>query len=179
MGQPRKRETPAGGTAGRLAAGRRPRAERGERAERAEPKPAKGGLKGKAKKASTSSAGPVARLMKLVLLLAFMAFLGFAAVLILDVGSTLIGGIRFGDITFADLFDKVSDRVFDRDVPEPKRKTAKPPTPQKPKAPSPPRESARAPAPAPSPEAYADHVAPVRDPEVEQAKQRLNDLLRF
>ncbi len=35
---------------------------------------------------------------------------------------TLIGGIDLGQITFAELVDKVHDRVFDKDVPEPAKK---------------------------------------------------------
>lgn len=177
-----------GGSAGRLAAGRRP-----DRGGRGVDKPAKkaggGGLKGKSKKASASSANPIARGFKLIVLLGVMAAVGFALVLVVDVGASLAGRVPFfkdgrGDVTFADLFDKVSDRVFDRDVPEPKKTTPKTvktaPTKTtsstKPELKAP--ETTRAPEKAPSPEDYAKHTAPQKDPEVEQAKQRLDALLK-
>ena len=118
----------------------------------------------------------MARLFKLITLLVFMAVLGFAVVLVVDVGASLLGSVRFGQVTFADLVAKLSDRVFDRDVPQPrpaKKSVAKaaPTTTAKPAA-----SAARAPMPAPRPEAYARHVEAV-DPEVQAARQRLDQLL--
>lgn len=120
------------------------------------------------------------------MLLALMAVLGFALVLIADVGQNLVGGVRFGDITFKDLVDKVKDRVLDRDVPEPKKKAAAKTTPkaERPRAggrTTPTTDTAtptqRAPLQAPSPDDYVRHVEPRVDPEVEQARARLDALL--
>ena len=153
------------GRAGRLAAGRRPRG----RGDVDKPAPSGAG-KGRGKKGKASAPSAAARLVKLVLLLAFMAVLGFAVVLVVDVGVTLVGSVRFGQTTFADLFDKVSDRVLDRDVPQarPAKKVTKPKTTTT---------TTRAPLAAPPPEDYARHVGDAVDPEVQAAKQRLDQLL--
>ena len=186
VGQTRKKTE--GGSAGRLAAGRRP--------SRGDDKPApkarsgkSGGLKGKAKKAGAGSSNPIARGFKLIVLLALMAVVGFALVLVVDVGASIVGRAPFfkdarGDITFADLFDKVGTRVLDRDVPEPKKKpapsTKTQPTTQKKTSTveAPPPKTSSTPQVAPSPEDYAKHVEPRKDPEVEQAKARLDALLK-
>ena len=185
VGQARKKTE--GGSAGRLAAGRRPARGDDEPRSKSAASSKKGLAKGKKGKKGKLSANPIARLFKLIVLLGFMAVMGFALVLIADVGASLVGNVKFGDITFRDLVDKVSDRVLDRDVPEPKKKpapkvtpapTTKKPsssstTPSKPETPEPPR----APLQAPSPEDYARHVEPRVDPEVEQARARLDALL--
>lgn len=178
MGQARKKTE--GGSAGRLAAGRRPGRGVEKPPAKSGGKSAGKGLKGKAKKAGSTN--PIARGFKLVVLLGLMAVVGFALVLVVDVGASIVGRARFGEITFADLFDKVSDRVLDRDVPEPKKKdpakaaAQKTTTTTKPEA-APPKTSST-PQKAPSPEDYAKHVEPQQDPEVEQAKQRLDALLK-
>ena len=191
VGQARKKTE--GGSAGRLAAGRRPSRGAGRDVEKPPKASAgKGGLRGKAKKAKGSAgassplrgrSGPVARGFKLVVLLGLMALVGFAGVLIIDVGASLIGRARFGDITVADLVDKVKDRVFDRDVPEPKKKPAPKAEKEKTEASKPAKKTPTSTLPpgaqpAPSPEDYAKHVAPTRDPEVDKAKERLDALLK-
>ena len=139
--------------------------------------------KGKKGKHGPSTSSSAARLVKLVTLLLFMGELGFAVVLVVDVGATLIGHVRFGDTTFAGMFAKVSDRVWDRDVPQPKavkKQAAAAPT----KAPPPgsttsptSKAATRAPANAPRPEDYARHLADAVDPEVQAARVRLDQLL--
>ena len=117
----RTRSKPDASSAGRIATSRR-----ADRSARAEP-PAKkvaasSGRGGKGKGKGKAKSSPAARFFKLIVLLGFMACLGFGIVLVLDVGMTLIGGIHLGQITFAELVDKVHDRVFDKDVPEPAKK---------------------------------------------------------
>jgi hypothetical protein len=175
----RSQKNPADGSAGRLAAGRRPRGrDVAEKAPKTASKKASAPSgRGKKQKTSSSSA---ARLFKLVSLLVMMAVLGFAVVLVVDVGVTLLGNVRFGQVTFADLFAKVSDRVFDRDVPQPRpvkavktpAKTVAPTTTTTARSPA-----ARAPAAAPRPEDYARHVEDRVDPEVAAARARLDQLL--
>jgi hypothetical protein len=119
--------------------------------------------------------------MMLVLL---MAALGFGTVLILDVGMTLVGGLKLGSLTFSELVDKVSDRVFDHDVPEAKKKS----TTSVPKPRTAPQRSsgnavdatptARAPLEAPSPDTYAKDAVVRPDPEVKAARERLDQLLK-
>ena len=189
VGQTRKKTE--GGSAGRLAAGRRPGrdAEPAPKARSGKSSGKSGGLKGKAKKAGAGSSNPIARGFKLIVLLALMAVVGFALVLVVDVGASIVGRAPFfkdarGDITFADLFDKVGTRVLDRDVPEPKKKpapsTKTQPTTQKKTSTveAPPPKTSSTPQVAPSPEDYAKHVEPREDPEVEQAKARLDALLK-
>ena len=117
------------------------------------------------------------------MLVMMMAALGFGTVLILDVGMTLVGGLKLGSLTFSELVDKVSDRVFDHDVPEAKKKNTSVP---KPRA-APQRSSAgaveatpatRAPLEAPSPDAYARDAVVRPDPEVKAARERLDQLLK-
>ncbi|MDP2342116.1 MAG: hypothetical protein Q8O67_14255 [Deltaproteobacteria bacterium] len=171
----RSQKTPEHGSAGRLAAGRRPRAR--DVVEKA-PKASAPSARGKGKKGKPPSSSPAARLFKLVSLLVLMAVLGFAVVLVVDVGVTLIGNVRFGQATFSELFGKVADRVFDRDVPQPrpaKKIPAKTTTTTTARAPVPP--AARAPVAAPRPEDYARHVQEPVEPEVQAAKARLDQLL--
>lgn len=128
-----------------------------------------------------------------MVLLGFMACLGFGIVLVLDVGMTLIGGIHLGQITFAELVDKVHDRVFDKDVPEPAKKKAEAAKPKakKPSPSSSPTSAAapvaapaeapaepRAELPAPAPSEYAREAAPRQDVEVVEARERLDRLLK-
>lgn len=184
----RTRSKPDASSAGRIATSRR--ADRGARAEPPAKKVAasagRSGKKGKGKAKSS----PAARFFKLMVLLGFMACLGFGIVLVLDVGMTLLGGVHLGQITFAELVDKVHDRVFDKDVPEPTRKKAEAAKP-KAKKPSPapsttptlapvaelPAEP-RAELPAPPPSEYAKEAAPRQDVEVVEARERLDRLLK-
>ena len=128
-------QTKSGGTAGRIAARRVDRGS-GRSAERAAPKKARvqKSSGGRGKKSARGEAPAVLKAMKLVLLLAFMAVLGFAVVLVVDVGLTLMGGLHLGNVTFSELVEKVEDRVFDRDLPEPRssQKAKAPPTTSKP-----------------------------------------------
>ena len=119
-----------------------------------------------------------------------MAALGFCAVFIIDVGLSLVGSVQVGSLTASELVDKISDRVFDEDVPEPKKKpaakkTAAPPKPSRQARESTPTtpataepETPRAPLPAPRPEAYQAEAKVEADPEVERARARLDQLLK-
>ena len=120
------------------------------------------------------------RLFKFCVLLVVMAVLGFSVVLVADVGLTVVGGMKFGQITFAQLVDKIEDRFFDRDVPLPKPRADKKTAAAKPSSPAPSSSPAveRAPVEAPRPDEYARHLEPRPDPEVEAARDRLNDLLK-
>jgi hypothetical protein len=149
-----------------------------DRAERAPSGKAARGKKGKGRSAPASAA---ARAFKLLLLIAMMASLGFAVVLVADVSFKVLGGMKFGQITFAELVDKVQDRVFDHDVPEAKKKTTATPKPARPRASSSPSSSepaVRAPLPAPRPEEYVKAIEARPDPEVAQARARLDQLLK-
>lgn len=178
MGRAAKK--PETGNSARLAASRRqPRPDRAEKAKApssARPRGGRGSARGAGR--AKGEAGPssfLARIFKFVVLLAFMAVLGFSIVLIADVGLTLVGGMRFGQITFAELLDKVQDRFLDRDLPAPKPKAAKKaPSTTAAKAPT----SERAPEAAPRPDEYARQLEHRPDPEVEAARDRLNDLLK-
>jgi len=120
------------------------------------------------------------------MLVLLMAALGFGTVLILDVGMTLVGGLKLGSLTFSELVDKVSDRVFDHDVPEAKKKPVAPVP--KPRGQAQVRSSsgasveatptARAPLEAPSPDTYARDAVVRPDPEVKAARERLDQLLK-
>ena len=121
----------------------------------------------------------------MLMLVLLMAGLGFGTVLILDVGLTLVGSLKLGNLTFNELGHKVADRVFDHDVPEVKKKTGassarSKPQPQSRAATEAPTATpaARAPLPAPAPDDYAKEVALRPDPEVADAKARLNRLLQ-
>jgi len=171
----RPRETP---DAGRIAATRRKG--RGPAVDRAERAPSGKAARGKKGKGRSAPASPLARAFKLMVLIAMMASLGFAVVLVGDVGLKVLGGMKFGQITFAELVDKVQDRVFDHDVPEAKKKPAPAPKPVRPRASSPSSSepAERAPLPAPRPEEYVKAIEARPDPEVEQARARLDQLLK-
>lgn len=115
------------------------------------------------------------RALKLAVLVACCCLVGFFAVLVVDVGAAVMGRLDVGGGSFGQLVDKVVDRVLDRDVPrarEVERPRAAPP-----KAPSSSR-AARAPLPAARPEDDARHVEVHADPQVERAKERLDEILR-
>lgn len=183
----RTRTKPDASSAGRIATSRR--ADRGARAEPPAKKVAASGRSGKKGKGK-AKASPAARFFKLMVLLGFMACLGFGIVLVLDVGMTLLGGIHLGQITFAELVDKVHDRVFDKDLPEPAKKKAEAAKPKAKKPASaassapvaPPAAAApaepRAELPAPAPSEYAKEAAPRQDVEVVEARERLDRLLK-
>ncbi len=152
-----------------------------DRAERA-PASGKAG-KGKKGRGKSAPASPLARAFKLLMLIAMMASLGFAVVLVADVGFKVLGGMKFGQITFAELVDKVQDRVFDHDVPEAKKKPTPAPKPTKPRpsssSPTTRVEATdRAPLPAPRADEYVKAIETRPDPEVEQARARLDQLLK-
>jgi hypothetical protein len=186
----RLREKSSSVDAGRIAASRRGRrdapAERAPKAPAAERGKAgsergKKGKGGRGKKSAPSS--PAGKAFKLLMLVVLMAGLGFGTVLILDVGLTLVGSLKLGNLTFNELGHKVADRVFDHDVPEVKKKTgassarSKPQSRAATEAPTA-TPAARAPLPAPAPDDYAKEVALRPDPEVADAKARLNRLLQ-
>lgn len=140
----------------------------------------------------------VARAFKmLVLIVAFLA-IGFFGVLVIDVGASVVGQVRLGEVTVAGLWEKVKDRFLDNDVPRtpeppsaaqrssaPRRPRAAPdaPTPASPaseaRASGGRASEARAPVPASRPEDDARHVdhGPRVDPQVERARRRLDALL--
>jgi hypothetical protein len=99
-----------------------------------------------------------------------MLVIGFFVVLVVDVTSSLVGRVKFGETSMQDLWGKVVDRVLDRDVP--RVQDAKPKNIER-SAPPP-----RAPLPAARPEDDARHVERAPDPQVEDARQRLDDLLQ-
>lgn len=117
-------------------------------------------------------------MVKLGVLVGACCVLGFFVVLVVDVGARLVGHLDLGGSSMAQLVDKVVDRVLDRDVPRvrdadrPRREPAHLPAPTTaPRLP-------RAPQPATRPEDDARHVEARPDPQVEQAKQRLDEILR-
>lgn len=142
-----------------------------------------GGKKGRGKSAHTPSA--FARALRLVFLMATMAALGFVVVLVLDLSMKVIGSVKLGQVTFAELIDKVESRVFDHDVPEPAKKgtskkttaTVPPPREQTPPS-SASSSSPRAPIAAPAPDVWKRDAVTKPDPEVEQARARLDELLK-
>jgi len=172
------------GSSGRLAAGRRGAwNERKDGGGGAPPGAARRDKGGKASRAGTPKPSLLLRLFKFGVLLVVMAVVGFSVVLVADVGLKVVGGMKFGQITFAELVDKVEDRFFDRDVPLPRPKSAKAAKPARdpaqtsaPSSPAP--DPVRAPLPAPRAEEYPRHVEPRPDPEIEAARDRLNELLR-
>jgi hypothetical protein len=72
--------------------------------------------RGRGSKKSASKGG-FTKLFKLLLLMGGAAAFGFVVVFALDVGSSAVGKLRFGETTVSQLFGKVLDRVLDRDVP--------------------------------------------------------------
>lgn len=167
-----------GGTAGRVAARRRDAPRDGRTPARGVKKPP-----GKGKKARGAPASSWKPAVRLFVLMGVMALIGFFAVLVVDVSASLVGRMSFGETTLAGLWEKVVDRVLDRDVPRLPEKRAPAPPPAR-RAPAPVRPSspeARAPVPvAPHPEEDARHVEQRArpDPQVEQAQRRLDDLLK-
>jgi hypothetical protein len=170
------------GSSGRLAAGRR--GAWNERKDGGTPPRAAGrGKGGRSARAGGARPSLLLRLFKFGVLLVVMAVVGFSVVLVADVSLKVVGGMKFGQITFAELVDKIEDRFFDRDVPLPRPRTAKAAKPTK--APSTTNASSsptpapeRAPREAPRAEEYARHVEPRPDAELEAARDRLNELLR-
>lgn len=181
-----------GGGAARVAARRRP-AGRGRDAARGAP--------GRSRGRSGASEGGwlwrIARMFKLLVLVVSFLAMGFFGVLVIDVGASLVGQMRFGDTTVAGLWHKVMDRFLDNDVPRapegaaasaPAKRTAAPRS-LRPTSPSAAPTSGaarsstevaeRAPAPASRPEEDARHVGaqPRPDPQVENARRRLDELL--
>jgi hypothetical protein len=155
-------------TADRIAARRSRTAKRpGEAQRRTPPR----GVRGRA-------GGSGSRVFKLGMMVAAFCLVGFFVVLVIDVGARLVGKLDLGGSSIAELVDKVVDRVLDRDVPR-ARELDKPrsSTPRRSVAPAAPS-TARAPRPAVRPEEDARHVEARPDPQVEQAKQRLDELLR-
>ena len=161
--------------------------------------PARGVAKPIAKKRSSSSSkrgGSIKKIAKLVLLVGAMLCIGFFAVLLVDVAGSIVGHVKLGDITVVDVLHKMVDRVLDRDVPRTSEPSRAAPAPAKPhagtssSAPSSSSASsaasessaARAPLPAANPEddaRHVEHVVEARpDPEVQQAKERLDELFR-
>jgi hypothetical protein len=169
------------GTSGRLAAGRRgawnERKDSGPPSRGAASK-GRGAGKARGKGGKSSSPSLLLRMFKFGVLLVVMAVLGFSVVLVADVGLTVVGGMKFGQITFAQLVDKIEDRFFDRDVPLPKPKADKKASEAKASSPAPVKAAERAPVAAPRPDEYVRHLEPRPDPEVDAARDRLNDLLK-
>jgi hypothetical protein len=121
----------------------------------------------------------VAKLGKLTMLVVAMVAIGFFAILVVDVGAHVVGKVRLGEVTVVDLWHKVVDRVLDRDVPHTTPVDAAPSAPAHvathAHAPAP---ATRAPVQAAKPEEDARHVDVERpDPEVERARQRLDEIL--
>lgn len=171
------------GAAAQVAARRR--APRGS-AEAKTARSPKGGKSGKSARGGKGSRGSgILRALKLLVLVLCFGCIGFFAVLVLDVGSSLLGKVRLGETTVDEVWAKVVDRFLDNDVPRapdappkatPSRRLPRPPS-------SGPRTitAERAPIEAARPEADARHVTErpdrIRDPEVEAARKRLDDLL--
>ena len=125
--------------------------------------------RGKAHKSSST----LAKGLKLLTLVGAMLCIGFFAVLVVDVSMTLVGKVKLGEVTVVQLWHKMTDRVLDRDVPR-----ADPPVARAtPKPRAQPTPTTRAPLPAVRPEDDARHVVEPEDPQVQRAKQRLDDLL--
>lgn len=189
MGRAVRAERESGGSAARVAARRRPvgrSRDEGRGAARAAPP--RGGR-------AARGGGPsgAARAFKLGLLVLAFCAIGFFAVLVIDVGISMVGQVRLGETTVVEVWQKVVDRFLDRDVPrtEPpkapgkeRRRVAGASTSSSSSSSSSGSAGAeRAPLPAARPEDDARHVdgAPPRsDPEreqIEQARRRLDALL--
>lgn len=124
------------------------------------------------------SPGGARRALKLALLAASFCLVGFFVVLVIDVGASLAARLNLGGSSVAELVDKVIDRVLDRDVPRAREADKPRAGPARAKASSSPPRTPRAPEPAQRPEDDARHVEARPDPQVEQAKQRLDEILR-
>jgi hypothetical protein len=177
----RAQKAESGGAAGRVAARRRDTSRDGRQPTRAAAAPKKRGG------ARASDGSALKRSLRLVGLMALMGLIGFFAVLVIDVSASLVGKVSLGDTTMSGLWDKVVDRVLDRDVPRlpdaPRARSERPVVKRPaPRVQAPTAEPVRAPVPAaPLPEEDARHVqqsAPRADPQVEQARKRLDDLLK-
>jgi hypothetical protein len=159
-------------TANRIAARRRETTS--DRSERA-PKKGKAGGKG----ARGGRPSGIARLFKLGVLIAAFLCIGFFVVLVINVGASLVGSVKLGpDTTIAAIWEKVVARVLDEDVPRPPAERPRPapaarPAPRVRPAPV----AERAPVEAARPEEDARHVDTRTDPEVQRAKQRLDEIL--
>lgn len=178
MARAAQRERSESSAANRIAARRRETT-----VERAKDAPAKGGKAKGAKAKGKGRPSTIGRLFKLLVLIAAFLCIGFFVVLIVDVGASLVGSVKLGQgTTVAALWDKVVARVLDEDVPRPPPSPARatPPKPVRPRATPMARENVaeRAPVEAARPEDDARHVEPRRDPEVDRAKQRLNEILK-
>jgi hypothetical protein len=172
-----QRERNESSTANRIAARRRETtSERSvERAPKGKSKSAKAGKAGKAGRASG-----IARLFKLAVLVVAFLCIGFFVVLVVDVGASLVGSVKLGqDTTVAGLWEKVIARVLDEDVPRPPVEKPRPVAPAKPRVRATAPAVDRAPVQAARPEDDAKHVDvdSRTDPEVERAKQRLDEIL--
>jgi type IV secretory pathway VirB10-like protein len=161
-----------------VAARRRPGARGGDEAARPAKKAGKAGRAAGARGGKGPSG--ILRLVKLGVLVGAFLVIGFFAVLVVDVGMSLVGKVRLGETTVTELWDKVVDRVLDRDVPKAPDPPKAQPRPAKPAPPPKPVTAERAPLPAARPEDDARHVEErpaARDPEVEQARRRLDEIL--
>ena len=121
-------------------------------------------------------AGQRGGVLKLMLLAISCCLVGFFIVLVIDVGASLASRLSLGESSVAELVDKVIDRVLDRDVP--RARAPEKPRPGATRGASPSSRTPRAPEPALPPEDDARHVEARPDPQVEQAKQRLDEILR-
>lgn len=137
-----------------------------ERARRTPPRGPRGG-----------SGSGARRAIKLAFLITCFLVVGFFVVLVVDVGASLAGRLDFGGSSVAELVGKVIDRVLDRDVPRAREPERTRPAQQRGSVAASPR-TPRAPEPAIRPEEDARHVEARPDPQVEHAKQRLDEILR-
>ncbi len=146
------------------------------------------------KRASGRGAAPTPlRWLKLAGLLFMMGLAGFLIVFVLDTAFHWVAKLDVGGQPMSAIVDKVFDRFLDRDVPRkpPEVNADQRKAPRKTAAPVKPRGAAgsaaaspaRAELPAPRPDTYADESAPGReamaqDPKVDEAKARLDEILR-
>jgi hypothetical protein len=143
----------------------------------------------KGKTASGKNSGRTGKAMRLGVLLMMMVAIGFFGMLVIDLGGDVMSRMRVGSVSVAELWGKLSDRFFDRDVPTiptaarptprpaPHASRATPPTPatQHPVQAAAPH--ARAPLPAPAVNDFHQHVPVRQDPHATQARQQLDALL--
>lgn len=135
------------------------------------------GSKGARAKGGKGRPSGIARLFKLGVLIAAFLCIGFFVVLVIDVGASLVGSVKLGqDTTIAAIWEKVVARVLDEDVPRPPVEKPRPAPAVRPARPTRPV-TERAPVEAARPEEDARHVDTRSDPEVERAKQRLDEIL--
>jgi hypothetical protein len=143
----------------------------------------------KSKRAGKANSKPsrFRKVSRAVLLLLMMVAIGFFGMLVIDLGGDALSRMRIGTVTVAELWDKLSDRLLDRDVPlvnakPTPRPSANPPARPAPMVPSTrvqPKNTShgRAPLPAPSVKEYVEHVEVKADPETELARRRLDALM--